>query len=283
MSKVLVFQALGRIGHTQGFTMSPPSFMASRRPGNPRIFHRPGAFPFPHDSMGYREGGHMRNRMADSTGGGKREGAATITALIAAMLAAMLAVTVASCSAPPPPGLDMRRLEPPVRWDVSMVVGYLDMDLAPTRLEWLEMRRISPPGGARFYQMRIHQGIFYMEKFPPGVYELNEFGGQGILRGQRVYRLPRQSPSLRIEIPAPGIYFLGAWRYQPGGGPSRGGFTLDRIEEPRQSEIVERLLPFAEDTEWRERLRKRLEDLQRKGVVNRPGDSGPRIDGKYSS
>lgn len=251
MSKVLVFKVLGRIFHTQGFTISAPALMASKQPGNPRIFHRPGALPFPHDSMGYRKGGRIGDRMV----GGKRQGAAAITALIAALLAAMLAVAVASCSAPPPPGLDMRRLEPPVRWDVSMVVGYLDMDLAPTRLEWLEMRRISPPGGALFYQMRIHQGIFYMEKFPPGVYELNEFGGQGILRGQRVYRLPRQSPSLRIEIPAPGIYFLGAWRYQPGGGPSRGGFTLGRIEEPRQSEIVERLLPFARGTAWEERLK----------------------------
>jgi hypothetical protein len=122
-----------------------------------------------------------------------------------------------------------------------------------------------------------------MEKFPPGVYELNEFGGQGILRGQRVYRLPRQSPALRIEIPAQGIYFLGAWRYQTGGGPSRGGFTLDRIEEPRQSEIVERLLPFAQGTQWEERLRERLEELERKAVVIRPADSRPRIDGNFSS
>lgn len=181
-------------------------------------------------------------------------------------VAAGVAAMMASCSTTPPPGPDLKRLEPPVNREVSLVFGYLDMAGAPTPLEWLEMRRISPPGGARFYQMRIHEGIFYMEKFPPGVYELNEFGGQGILRGNRVYRLPRQSPALRIEIPAPGIYFLGVWRFQSGGSPAGGGFTLDRIDEPRQSDIAERLLPFAQGTAWEERLEERMEKLEREGA-----------------
>ncbi len=252
--------------------MLPTAPSTSVCAGNPSNVNRPGPHP------------HLRRRMGD--------GAATLVgtmlsampaALLAATMAVMLAALMSSCSAPPPPGLDMRRLEPPVGRDVSMVFGYLDMERAPTPLERLGMRRISPPGGARFYQMRIHQGIFYLEKFPPGVYELNEFGGQGILRGQRAYRLPRQSPDLRIEIPAPDLYFLGAWRFEPGSGPAGGAFTLGRIEKPRQSEILERLLPFAQGTAWEERLSNRLEKLKREGASNRPADSGPRIDGNFSS
>lgn len=177
-------------------------------------------------------------------------------------LAAAAALLAAGCASPPPVP-DPRNLDPPLDDRVSFVYGYLDMREAPTVLGWMEMRQLSPPGMSRYYQMRVHQGIFYLEKFPPGVFELNEFGGKNVLAGPKIYRLPRQSPALRLGIPAPDFYFLGSWKFRSGRGGNAppGQFTLDRTGEPSEARVLTLLLPFAKGTAWEERIRARIASL----------------------
>ncbi len=194
-----------------------------------------------------------------------------------ALLPAMLAVALllAACRpqpaappvAPPEAPQDVaphKRLEPPRSAAVSLVYGHLDLRDAPTALEWVELQQVAPPTGTPYYQMRVHEGVFYMEKFPTGVFRLGEFGGQRWNGRHVAYALPRQAPALRLTIDAPGLHYLGSFRYREvaRGGASAPRFELDRVPEPSEAEVLRAILPLAAGTAWAGRIRDRLAQLE---------------------
>ena len=189
------------------------------------------------------------------------------TGIAAALPAALLlAGLLAACAALPSAGPDAPpaelRLEPPSSENQSLVYGYLDMSDAPTPLGWMEFRQLAPASDAAFYQMRVHEGVFYMEKFPPGVFALGEFGGERHGR-PLAYALPRTSPSLRITIREPGLLFVGAFKFRrstaPAGEAGAGQrFLLDAIPTLRERDVLARILPFARGTPWEARIQERL-------------------------
>ena len=180
--------------------------------------------------------------------------------------ALLLAGLLAACAALPPAGPDAAlaelRLEPPSGDDQSLVYGYLDMGDAPTPLGWMEFRQLAPASDAAFYQMRVHEGLFYLEKFPPGLFALGEFGGERYGR-PLAYALPRTSPSLRITIREPGLHFVGAFKFRRATGPAGEAgtgqrFLLDAIPALRERDVLARILPFARGTPWEARIQERL-------------------------
>jgi hypothetical protein len=200
-------------------------------------------------------------------------GALTLrVAPFAALLAALVATLAATgCAVLREPGSAGRaetpvpealRLEPPPNDHASLVYGYLDMREAPTGLAWIEFRQVSPRTEATYYQMRVHEGVFYMEKFPPGVFVMGEFGGQRRDGRHLAYSLPRTSPTVRVAIEQPGLYFVGTFRYRPvtENGVRVGRFEIDRLDAPDGEAVLRRILPFAQGTAWRQRIEQRLDD-----------------------
>jgi hypothetical protein len=190
--------------------------------------------------------------------------AASLAVLLAVLLAALLAAALlAACSILPGAreGDEAdKRLEPPASDQQSLVFGYLDMTLAPTRLGWMEFRQLSPVTATPFYQMRIHEGVFYMEKFPVGVFTMGEFGGERWDGQHLAYALPRTSPAVRVSIGEPGLHFVGAYRYRPvkEDGSRTGRFEMDALASPSEAEVLERILPFARGTPWEPRILARM-------------------------
>ncbi len=189
--------------------------------------------------------------------------ARTGPALSAALL---LAVLLTACATLRPAGPETQptelRLEPPSSDAQSLVYGYLDMSDAPTPLGWMEFRQLAPASDAAFYQMRVHDGVFYMEKFPPGVFVLGEFGGERYGR-PLAYALPRSSPSVRITIRQPGLHFVGAFKFRRAAGAAADAgagqrFLLDAIPALRERDVLARILPFARGTPWEARIQARL-------------------------
>lgn len=178
----------------------------------------------------------------------------------ASVLAGVVALLMGCAQA----ALDARQVEPPLNPQVSLVFGYIDMSEAPSDLGWMELRQIAPRTDTPYYNMRIHEGIFYMEKFPPGLFELGEFGGRRWDGKHFAYSLPRQSPALRVAIEEPALYFMGSFTYRATsrGGSRSGRFEIASADTPAEAQLLEKLLPFTTNTPWEARLRKRLAELQ---------------------
>jgi hypothetical protein len=181
----------------------------------------------------------------------------------ALLLAAGLGAVLAACAAqraPTEQELAYKRLDAPANDQQSLVFGYLDMGDAPTPLGWMEFRQVSPVTQTPFYQMRVDRGVFYMEKFPPGVFVLGEFGGERRDGKHLAYALPRTSPAVRVVIREPGLHFVGAFRYRAvksDGAPS-GRFEMDALSDPSEAEVLRQILPFASGTPWEQRIQARL-------------------------
>ena len=202
--------------------------------------------------------------------------------LLAAWVVAVLGLTgcaprqPGSTDAPQAPLDPYKRLDPPAFTQQSLVYGYLDMQGAPTDLDWVEFQQLQPPTDRGTYHMRIHEGVFYMEKFRPGVFDLSGFGGKRWTGQELAYALPRTSPAVRVTLTEPGLHFVGAYRYralQPartgsstgnstGDRPAPGRFEIDRIATPDEAEVLRRILPFSAGTPWEARIRQRMAEAR---------------------
>jgi hypothetical protein len=155
------------------------------------------------------------------------------------------------------------KLDPPANDQQSLVYGYLDMSDAPTPLGWMEFHQLSPLTATPFYQMRVDEGVFYMEKFPPGVFSMGEFGGERRDGKHLAYAIPRASPAVRVSIESPGLHFVGAYKYRPvrEDGAATGRFEIDAVPAPSEAEVLARILPYARGTAWEQRIRARLSEV----------------------
>ncbi|HKI98596.1 MAG TPA: hypothetical protein VKB51_09010 [bacterium] len=194
--------------------------------------------------------------------------------LLAALLLAGLLTACSLAQPQPPPNLADLRLDPPANDQQSLVFGYLDMSDAPTPLGWIEFRQVSPVTQTPFYQMRVDNGVFYMEKFPPGVFLMGEFGGDRPDGKHLAYTLPRTSPAVRVTISKPGLYFVGAYKYRPvrDAGGTTGRFEIDALSAPSAKEVLARMLPYARGTVWEQRIQSRLNGDKTSGGA--PSTSG---------
>ena len=155
----------------------------------------------------------------------------------------VMALTLAGCaSAPPVDTKDETR---------SLVFGYFDMTDAPSKLEWVSLRRYDgtqKPG--EWYGLAVKEGLFFHVGISPGSYQVEKFGGPGgiplLTRKQFEYSFGSKGRnSTAVRIREPGLYFLGAHQYVNHAG--KGLFAPDKFEmvqikTPTEKELLARLV-----------------------------------------
>lgn len=174
------------------------------------------------------------------------------------LAAAALAGLLTGCT-------DARFLNKPPGEERSFVYGYIDMDDAPTDADWVQIRQFLPKVKDDIWNMRIHDGVFYIEKFVPGSYGVIKFGGEGgFFTSPHAYGIPRQDKSMRLVIKKPGIYYLGSFKYEH---ISRGffepdAFNIEKSETPAEKEVLKRIIEFAKGSGWEKKLANHLRSLK---------------------
>ncbi len=167
-------------------------------------------------------------------------------------LLAALAILVLSCGTSP-------YLKEPVNDQVSLIVGYIDMSDALGGLSWVEFKQLAPPSDQPYLVCQCIGGLFYNSQAVNGVYKLYQFGG-----GRTYYNLPNQG---KMEwdpvIEKPGIVFVGSYKYKrlSTGIFEPGKFSLEKVDHPTEKEVLEKLLPYAGQTTWKDRIQKRIGEL----------------------
>lgn len=179
----------------------------------------------------------------------------------------------------------------------SLVFGYIDMEGAPTRLDGVSMKQVSPATDRPFWNLRVDDGMFYVENVPLGSYRVVQFNGVdaldlgicyvpcGIQSGASYnYKLPEygEDGAGLIRIEKPGVYYLGSWKYSGvGNGLCLGiGFSVPKYDllptkTPAEPELLERLLPHAEKSGWNEPILARISELQAPPPAPTPVPTAP--------
>ena len=165
-------------------------------------------------------------------------------------------------------GCASTQLSEPENERVSLVVGYFDMEEAPARLGWVEIKKLQPKEKKPFYYCGVDGGLFFNSYLEPGVYKFMEFGGTGkgfLSTGDEyTFQFPSQGKSrLDLRIEEPGIYYVGSYKYVDvkTGFFEQGRYELEQIEKPGERELLSMMLEKAGTTGWRERILARLEEL----------------------
>lgn len=149
----------------------------------------------------------------------------------------------------------------------SLVFGYIDMEDAPTGVEYATVMQVSPPTEAPYWGLGVKKGLFYNSYLPPGSYQLSSFGGSGFFAGQHEYSFPRQGNQTSLRITKPGIYFLGSFKYikVKSGVFEQGKFSIEKINKPTEAELLKRILEENSEIKssaWGDRIRARLKQIK---------------------
>ena len=156
----------------------------------------------------------------------------------------------------------------------SLAFGFIDMSEAPSNLNYFNLKQVRPKTDKPYRQMRLDgTGMFYIENLPVGSYQVSDFGGpcrRFLLfcfhsADFYEYTFPEHGRNeTAARITRPGIYFLGAYKYEPVKTSwfKPDQFDIARIESPTEAELLERLLPYATGTQWESIVRSRLARLK---------------------
>lgn len=165
-----------------------------------------------------------------------------ILGLWACLLGVVL--TLAGCASAPP--VD------PKDESVSIVFGYFDMADAPSKLEWVSLKRYGEKDPV-WYDMAARDGLVFHVGIRSGSYQVEKFGGMGgipfLTRQRHEYRFgTRGRNDTAVRIQKAGIYFLGAYKYvdRPGGLFRADKFEMEPIKTPSEKELLRRLITVLE-------------------------------------
>ena len=175
---------------------------------------------------------------------------------ISTFLGTILALSIAACSSNPVP-------TPPGPND-SIAFGYIEMEEAPTNLQWLTIRQVRPPTEKPFWSAGVNDGIFFNWYLDPGSYAVTQFGGNSG-RTRYTFNVPRNLTKMRLVIKKPGIYFLGSYKYvrvRTKGLFTPDNFDLKKMDSPSEKELVQKLLKVVEGTAVEAKLQARLRGLK---------------------
>lgn len=176
----------------------------------------------------------------------------------AALVALAASLLLASCASTPG-----RDINDPTS---SLVFGYIDMDDAPTSLDWVSMKQVGAPEDEGYWGMDADDGLLFNLYLPVGSYQLYEFGGSGFLAGDVRYQFPSYGRNeTAVRITKPSIHFIGSFKYRKvkTGLFEAGKFDFERVAAPSERELLERLRKHKEvkGTQWEARIDARLAQL----------------------
>lgn len=149
----------------------------------------------------------------------------------------------------------------------TLVFGYIDMDDAPVKLGWFNIRQVLPKTDKPFWNLAVDDGMFYHSFFTEGSYQVDAFGGHsGWKNANYTFSFPRQNADTgRFKITKPGLYYIGSFKYKEvkTGWFEQGKFDIEAVNSPSERELLERLLQTAESKPWQDRIRKRIQELSK--------------------
>ena len=151
----------------------------------------------------------------------------------------------------------------------SLVFGFVDMSDAPTKVSGAQIMQVAPPTDKPYWGTDVREGMFYTYYLPPGSYKLATLHGSSFLGGEYRYNFPRQGGGdTAVRIDKPGIYFLGAYKYQKvrSGMFEQAKFGIERAPSPSEAELLQRLLeqdPELKKSLWADKIRQRIARLKR--------------------
>lgn len=146
----------------------------------------------------------------------------------------------------------------------SLVVGHIDMEEAPSDLDWLSLRQVAPKTDKPYWGTWTREGTFFHHNIPVGSFQVDSFGGRA-WNTDYEYEVPRQAGAdMRLRIDEPGIHFMGAFRYVEidTAWYKPDAYDLARVDSPTEKQVLEALLPEAKGTSWELLIQKRLKELQ---------------------
>jgi len=149
--------------------------------------------------------------------------------------------------------------------DRSLVYGYIDMDEAPAKLQWVSMKQLRPKVDKPYYSFWIREGAFYTNAAPPGVFKFDSFGGHnGWTNTNWTFSFPSQGRgAFDPVIKRPGMYYVGSWKYKKvkTGFFKPGKFDLVPDKKVSEKDVLKRMLPWAKHKKWKDMIEARIRQL----------------------
>jgi len=146
--------------------------------------------------------------------------------------------------------------------DVCLAYGFMDMSEAPSKMDYFVVKQTQPPRGHRFGFETDH-GLFYYLALPQGGYTLDEFGGTNkigffiFVLKRTLHRYDFFSNQTHFTLNAPGLYYLGSYKYVP----NQDSFNIETKAVPSEGDLLLELLPKISGTKWEPQVRDRLAAL----------------------
>jgi hypothetical protein len=181
----------------------------------------------------------------------------TLAFVIAVLIVNMVVFfMVAGCSSGP------YIMKNPKDSNASLVFGYFDMSDAPCRLGWIQLRQLNTDKKDPTEVFAVSNGIFYDEMIIPGLYRFDVFVGSS---GRTIYYFPMPQGKNEWDpvIEKPGIHFVGSYKYKKSEHTplQSGHFSIVKINTPTEKEILEKLLAYAGDTVWVNKIKERIKEI----------------------
>jgi hypothetical protein len=149
----------------------------------------------------------------------------------------------------------------------SLVFGFVDMEEAPTDVEWVSLKQVATATDTEgYWRLGVEDGLAFNQYLPVGSYQMAKFGGSDFGSGEVEYNFPSYGKNeTAVRITRPGVYFLGSYKYVKvkTGFFEAGKFDFKRVDAPAERELLERLLKSKEikGTQWVARINARLAQL----------------------
>lgn len=154
----------------------------------------------------------------------------------------------------------------PENANASLVYGFIDMDKAPTNLDYAVLRQYKPKpvDDKPFWHAQGVEGMFWYDQLVPGSYQLVSFGGSSWWRNaQFSYNMPNfEKNDTALVMKKSGLYYLGAYKYKKAGSFFNPKFEIDKLSSPTEKEMLAKLLPYSTGTQWEALIQKRLGELK---------------------
>lgn len=145
----------------------------------------------------------------------------------------------------------------------SLVYGFIDMNDAPTGVDYVTMRQYLPKTEKPYWHAKGVDGIFWFDQFVNGSYQLVSFGGSGFFRGQYEYNMQEFSKNdTSLVISKSGLYYVGSYKYKKAGSFFNPKFEIIKVDSPAERELLGKMLPYSKDTQWEAMIKKRMGELE---------------------
>jgi hypothetical protein len=140
----------------------------------------------------------------------------------------------------------------------GLFVAHLDLADSPRPWEQVSVEWMDERGAKNAEFARLDgDGLVYLENIPPGTAWINHgyYGGSFVSHFYELPKNARDNPTT-CRMTKRGVCFAGSFRYKKTDGGK--GFALERVESPREEEVLRRLLPYAQGTPWKDLLENRI-------------------------